>query len=188
MDGGRASDGKSSERPRGRDLSPLVLSSRKMAAAPSREHRSGTGEGRRAAGGAALAPGRRRLSGPGLASIGCRGSRGGSATGARTIELGARPRGRGLRAPEAGARARRGGGRAGGPSLSLGEAWGRVQVYCGGAARGREGDVPSGGVTGPGRPSPLTRPAGPAAGRCLLGGWAQTPSYRKPFWVTHDGQ
>lgn len=76
-DGGRAGGGKSSERPRGGDLSPLVLSSRKMAAAPSREHRSGTGEGGRAAGGAALAPSRRRLGGAGLASIGCRGSRGG---------------------------------------------------------------------------------------------------------------
>lgn len=83
--------------------------------------------------------------------------------------MGARPRGRGLRAPEPGARARREGGRAGCPSLSLGEAWGRLQVHCGGAARGREGDVPGGGVTGPGRPSPPPAACRPSSWPMLAG-------------------
>lgn len=60
------------------------------------------GDGERP-GRAALAPGRRRLGGRARASIGCRGSRGPAAP-TRTIELGARPRGRGLLEPRAGAR------------------------------------------------------------------------------------
>lgn len=95
---------------------------------------------------------------------------------ARTIELGARPRGRGLRAPGAGACVR---GRAGrcGPSWSRGEIWGRPRPTAAtwlrtGGRRARRG------VSGAGAGCPAGRPAGRAAVRYPLRAWL-TPTESK---------
>lgn len=116
---GRVGGGKSAERPQGRAPSPLALSSRKMAAAPSWERWSGAGVGMASgrAGRSSPGPPSSRWSG-GLATIGWCTSRGPAGLCA-DLRVGTGPGGRGLRVPGAGACAPGGGRGRGLPSLFL---------------------------------------------------------------------